>query len=506
MHAATAHALRRALVGATSAATARRGLATAVVVPLSHAVHEPAADSGIPRKPDPLVVLPGLFGSKQNWRGVAKSLASASGHAVVPVDLRNHGASPHVPRMGYGEMAGDVAALLPELAVSQSVLVGHSMGGRVAMSAAVAHPAKFPRLVIVDVSPVAAPNGANTFARYLDLMRQLDDMRLTRRRAAQDFLAEHVPDESIRMFLLTNLVATPDGELRFRINLPAIAAFMPTMWNYSLGEGPVYTQPALFVRGTRSGYIPDTHLPELHALFPNAEVASMEGAGHWPHAERPAEFVQIKQPTMDTKKSQLDAPVYPPGSASATTLTSAGPATLALGRPSIPCFSSLLLVFPELAVVPIAALDIWVTSDPASDAVTLALFDSRVVAAQPGAGMPATSAPNCLATIHFTSPSTSAAIPGPASPAPLVVSPDEQKAIVAGRTQANARVYGWAYETSGGALVWTPTLDAGSEDAARAKEKAAEAKKFEEELKRAEREKEEMKRDRDCWMCLAICC
>ncbi|ORZ36555.1 Alpha/Beta hydrolase protein [Catenaria anguillulae PL171] len=285
---------------------------TTPTVPLAADIHEPAGTSlrgAIPADDqghghfsphDPLLILHGLFGSKQNWRGIGRQLAQACGHRVMPVDLRNHGLSPHAKHMDYAIMAKDVDQLVAkDLGASSAILCGHSMGGRVAMTAAVAQPELYSRLIVVDVSPVSAPNGLNTFAGYLGAMQELDRMEVTRRKEAEAYLASHVPDERIRLFLLTNLVSTPTGHLKFRINLSGIASFVPSMWNFDLisptasQSAPVYSQPALFIRGSRSGYLPNSHLATLMNLFPQAEVATMEGCGHWPHAERPTECVDI---------------------------------------------------------------------------------------------------------------------------------------------------------------------------------------------------------------------
>ncbi|KAI9220528.1 Alpha/Beta hydrolase protein [Blastocladiella britannica] len=268
-----------------------------------------ASDVYLPPSPPtptatPVVILPGLYGSKQNWRSVSKSLATAAQRPVLPVDLRNHGASPHSPFMSYAAMADDVlATLASELPVGNNgaaVLIGHSMGGRVAMLAAATHPESVAQLVVVDVSPVAAPAGANTMAGYLEALAGAERLGATRRRDADTYLAAHgVSDPAIRAFLLTNLVANGDGTaLRSRINIPALREFVADMWDFTLpttaaDTSVVYAGPTLFVRGGRSGYLPDAHLPALARMFPQAQVATMDGCGHWPHAERPAEFVSI---------------------------------------------------------------------------------------------------------------------------------------------------------------------------------------------------------------------
>ncbi|KAJ3361080.1 hypothetical protein GGF32_007767 [Allomyces javanicus] len=274
-----------------------------VTVPLSHTVHAPP--TGEPATGDPVLILHGLFGSKANWRTMAQNQLPAhltTPRNVIPVDLRNHGTSPHTPHMDYASMAADVTQLAASLPANHATLMGHSLGGRVAMVAAITHPDLFRRLIVVDVAPCAMPP-STSFVRYLEIMQEIDAARVHSRRDAHRLMESAVPDINLRHFLLTNLVPDPNeaGVMKFRVNLPTIAQFMPTMWKFTLPQqdgtpapahAAVYDRPALFVRGTRSGYIQDAHLDKIKAWFPRSEVVDMD-AGHWPHAERPNEFANV---------------------------------------------------------------------------------------------------------------------------------------------------------------------------------------------------------------------
>jgi esterase len=235
----------------------------------------------------PVVCLHGLLGSGRNWVGVANALAPRL--EVVLPDLRNHGASPWSDEVGYPAMAEDVAGLLDELALPSARLVGHSMGGKVAMTLALTRPERVERLVVVDIAPVAYRHG---FEGYINAMLAVDVDRLTRRAEADAALTPAVPDPSVRAFLLQNLEQR-DGRFAWRPNLQALLAGMGTITGVpDLPGARPYRGPCCFIRGARSDYVRDEHLPRIRALFPSAEVRTIEGAGHWVHAERPQAFLE----------------------------------------------------------------------------------------------------------------------------------------------------------------------------------------------------------------------
>jgi esterase len=245
----------------------------------------------------PLAILHGLFGSARNWAGVAQRLAAH--HRVIALDLRNHGASPWADTMDYAEMAEDVRRALHASGHRRFALLGHSMGGKAAMVLALAHGAEVERLVVVDIAPVAyQPHPLG----YVRAMRALDLGGITRRADADARLTPDVGDAAERAFLLQNLVfpsAVGGGEVRWRLNLAAIEGAMPRLAGFpALPPGAAYTGPALFVAGGRSDYLRAGHEPELRRLFPNARIARIADAGHWPHAEQPRAFLDIVEPFL----------------------------------------------------------------------------------------------------------------------------------------------------------------------------------------------------------------
>jgi pimeloyl-ACP methyl ester carboxylesterase len=240
-----------------------------------------------------LAILHGLFGSGRNWASIAQRLAAR--RRVICFDLRNHGASAWTGGMQYGEMAEDVLAMLDERGYRPAALLGHSMGGKAAMAAALRDPDMVERLVAVDIAPVAYP------PRHLSLvraMRQLDLTGIERRSEADRLLAPAVPDAAERGFLLQNLVFE-NGRARWRLNLEAIERAMPDLVGFpAMPDNAVYRGPALFVGGGRSDYLLPEHEPEIRRLFPQARIERIENAGHWVHAEQPAAFLEVVEPFL----------------------------------------------------------------------------------------------------------------------------------------------------------------------------------------------------------------
>ncbi len=229
-----------------------------------------------------LLFLHGLFGSGRNWRSFARSFA-AHFTCLLP-DLRGHGDSPHARPIDYPHMAADVVALLEREGIARAILVGHSMGGKVAMTVALTRPERVARLLVLDIAPV----------RYVDhdhrpLIRALRGLDLTRvrfRRDADALLAPAIPDPLLRAFLLQNLVIDEAGA-RWRLDLEGLERHMDDLLDFPAADAPPWEGATLFVRGGASPYVVDAHLPAIHRLFPRARITTLAGAGHWLHVSHP---------------------------------------------------------------------------------------------------------------------------------------------------------------------------------------------------------------------------
>ncbi len=237
----------------------------------------------------PVVILHGLLGSARNWQAVAKRLAAA--HRVFALDLRNHGASPWADGMTYAEMAEDVRAFIARRDLAGAAVIGHSMGGKVAMAMALAHGDAVRRLMVVDIAPVPYAHG--TFMPYVRAMRAIDPAAVARRGDVDQRLREAVPDQAVRAFLLQNLVADEGDGLRWRVNLAAIEADMTDIMGFPADEpaGRAYRGPTLFLAGERSDYVRPEHHAAIRRLFPGAAIETVRDAGHWVHAEQPQRFI-----------------------------------------------------------------------------------------------------------------------------------------------------------------------------------------------------------------------
>lgn len=236
----------------------------------------------------PLIVLHGLYGSRRNWAALAKRWAQQ--RPVICVDLRNHGESPWADRMDYAVMAADILALIEAQTTGRAALLGHSLGGKVAMAAALSAPERIERLGVADIAPTAYQIGG---FEPLDAMQALRPERFNKRSEAEAALAETITDPATRRFLLSNLVRRDEGGFRWQLNLDAIAANRATLLAFPRFETDRYDGPTLFLAGERSDYIAARHWPDIEARFPLARQQVIPGAGHWIHADKPSETMHV---------------------------------------------------------------------------------------------------------------------------------------------------------------------------------------------------------------------
>jgi esterase len=238
-----------------------------------------------------LILLHGLFGQGKNWATVARALSSD--FRVVLVDLPNHGRSDWTEGFSYPEMAEAVRATVAEPGRDPMYVVGHSMGGKVAMVLSLLHPALVSRLVVSDVAPVAY-SGSRSFGRYVAGMRALDLDGLSGRAAADSALANAVPDPMIRGFLLQNLRrdSTVPAGWRWQLNLPLLGDHLADVGDWPDVTADPYLGPVLWLAGANSDYITKANAPAMRRLFPRAQLVTVKNSGHWVHAEQPEIFVQ----------------------------------------------------------------------------------------------------------------------------------------------------------------------------------------------------------------------
>ena len=232
----------------------------------------------------PVVLLHGLFGASGNFAAVQRALAAK--HRVVAFDLRNHGASPHDPAMSYAGMAADVLDSMADRGIAAAAVLGHSMGGKVAMRMALDAPGRVSRLVVADIAPVAYRHNNRAVA---DAMLALPLCPGLTRGAADALLAPAVPEPGVRGFLLQNL--RPGVAPSWRIGLSEIAAALPAIEGWDAPDAS-YPGPVLVVRGERSDFVTPENRTAFHEPFPGARFVTLRDAGHWLHADAPAAFIQ----------------------------------------------------------------------------------------------------------------------------------------------------------------------------------------------------------------------
>lgn len=233
-----------------------------------------------------LIILHGLYGSGKNWSGHARWLAEE--YRVVTPDLRNHGRSPHADRMDYPAMASDVLALMDRADCEQALVIGHSMGGKVAMTLALNHPERVSGLVVVDIAPVDYGPAESEHDRILTALAAMDLDSLSRRSDADLALQEAVPEALVRQFLLTNLERQGD-RWGWRIPVATLQGALSDLADFPATDA-TYEGRVLFLRGADSGYQHARYDEAIEQHFPHAEQVAIADAGHWLHVEQPKVF------------------------------------------------------------------------------------------------------------------------------------------------------------------------------------------------------------------------
>jgi pimeloyl-ACP methyl ester carboxylesterase len=257
-----------------------------------------------------VVFVHGLFGQGKNWTTIARGLAD--NHRVTLLDLPNHGHSPWTDRVDYLDMAELVATELEQFG-EPVTLVGHSMGGKVAMQLALRRPELLRALVVVDIAPVDYPvtggrtddpdEEASPFAAYIEAMRAMDLDAVQTRDDADAALQTAVPSRMVRSFLLQSLVregAGADGGWRWRLNLELLERDLGELRGFpDPPPGASFDGPVLWIAGANSAYVLPGDRPHMDALFPATRLVRVKNAGHWVHSEQPEIFLETLRRFLD---------------------------------------------------------------------------------------------------------------------------------------------------------------------------------------------------------------
>ena len=229
----------------------------------------------------------GLFGISHNWITIAKNLAK--NYLVYVLDMKNHGRSPHTAAFTYSDMVEDVYEFLTDMNLRQVSIIGHSMGGKTAMSFALEYPHRLNKLVIIDISPRKYPI---FHKNIIEGLLALDISSLNSRKDADVQLTEKISSRRIRQFLLKNLTRNDEGFFTWRINLPVIAENLSEI-GAEIKSKSSFSNPTLFIRGGNSEYIGESDFQLIQNHFTNSEIITIPGTSHWIHSEAPEEVFKV---------------------------------------------------------------------------------------------------------------------------------------------------------------------------------------------------------------------
>lgn len=236
----------------------------------------------------PLIILHGLFGSLDNWQTMAKQFSE---HFMVFVlDQRNHGKSPHAAPHDYPTLANDLKEFLEQNWVYRAHILGHSMGGKVAMQFALEYPEMVDKLVVADIAPTRyAPH----HDAVLDALGGIKLELITSRKDAETQIRQFIKDdEPTVQFMLKNLSRLADGSYEWKMNAPVLVSNYLNILD-DVVQGSAFEGETLFVRGELSNYVSDEKFKEAQTRFPNARLETIKGAGHWLHADAPEAFYEV---------------------------------------------------------------------------------------------------------------------------------------------------------------------------------------------------------------------
>jgi len=236
----------------------------------------------------PLLIIHGYLGMSDNWKSFASQFAQ-KGFQVHALDMRNHGRSFHSDNFSYTDMVADVKEYVKTHQLDKIVILGHSMGGKVAMNFSINYPEFVEKLIVVDIAPkYYKPHHQD----ILNALQAVDFSIKPTRKEVEEILITRIPEVSTRQFLMKNLFWLEPGQLAFRFNLPALLETQNNIGE-ALLEGAQFSGPTLFIKGEQSDYILEDDLTLIQSHFPNSNLVEINNAGHWVQAEKPQEFEKV---------------------------------------------------------------------------------------------------------------------------------------------------------------------------------------------------------------------
>lgn len=238
----------------------------------------------------PIIILHGLFGISDNWVTYARRLSQQGFEIFVP-DQRNHGQSPRSDNFNYLALTDDLFDFIDDNEIEDPIIIGHSMGGKVAMRFALENPRLVKKLIVVDIS-LKAYGPRKQHLSIIEAMKSIDLNKVKRRTEVEEHLKNFIPEEKIRWFILKNLARKDKNSFEWRLYFEGIEKSLSQMFD-AIETSVKFQKPSLFIKGGASDYILHKDFEQIRYNFPNAEIITIENASHWVHVEAAERFYQL---------------------------------------------------------------------------------------------------------------------------------------------------------------------------------------------------------------------
>jgi len=237
----------------------------------------------------PVIILHGIFGISDNWVTIGRKLAEKF-EVFIP-DQRNHGQSPHSGTFNYYSLIDDLLEFIEDHQIVNPILIGHSMGGKVAMNFVLENPAKVDQLIVVDISLREYP-ARQEHMNILHAMLSVNFDEVNSRGDVEHILSDTIKQKRIRLFILKNLYRIGGKRLAWRMNIQSIYDNIENV--FMAVESPhTFEKSSLFIKGGASDYILEEDYKMMKGKFPNAQFKTIKGASHWVHADKPDELCAV---------------------------------------------------------------------------------------------------------------------------------------------------------------------------------------------------------------------
>lgn len=244
----------------------------------------------------PVIILHGLFGMSDNWVSIAKRMGE--NHCVYIPDLRNHGRSEHHDIFNYYAMSDDLAEFIHEHNIKNPIIIGHSMGGKVAMHFAMEYPEMVKKMVIIDISIRTYPR-REMHEKIVKAMKSIDFTKVSSRGIVEFMLMPYIDHPGIRLFIMKNLKRIEKTNFEWKLNLGVIENNLESVFQ-GLFSNMSFDKPVLFIRGGKSDYLPEEDFQLIVERFPKAIFQTILNATHWVHSDTPDELCQLLKNFLGT--------------------------------------------------------------------------------------------------------------------------------------------------------------------------------------------------------------